>query len=180
MLEASWPERLRHWTNVTREPFQARRRREPSVLEYQFVLETKLPTSERSLIISAVPSASGFVYAKRLLRSSSCAALATNTAEALPLPSSARSGCTVLFHSRARAGGVAGGQQDAVLEAALDEVVLHRHGRGIVREHDAEEPRVQPVVGHEPRAARGLDVGAGVAPDRVARDRVVASAEPPA
>src|SRR3954454_16731645 len=103
MLDESCPVSVRHWLNVTREPFQARRRRARSVLEYQFVLERKLPRRARSLIISAVPSASEFVYAKRLLRSSSCVALATNTAEAFPLRVDRPVCWTVLFHRRPRA-----------------------------------------------------------------------------
>ena len=142
------------------------------MLAYQFVLERKLPRRERSLIISAAPSASAFVYAKRLLRSSSCAALATNTAEALPLRVERPVCCTVLFHSRARAGVRARREQHAVLEAALDEVVLHGHGRGVVGEHDAEQAGHEPVVGDQAGPARGLDVGPRVAADRVARDRV--------
>ena len=60
-----------------------------------------------------------------------------------------------------------------MLEAALHEVVLHQHRRAVVRDDEAEQARVEDVVDDHARAARGLDVGAGVRADRVVRDRVL-------
>ena len=172
MLAASWPESARHLANVTRAPFQATRSWPGSGLAYQLVSAMKEPTSVASLSRNAEPSRSAFVYAKRLLRSSSCAALTTKTAEALPLAVERPVCWTVLFQSRARAGVVARGDQDPVLEAALDEVVLGGHDGRVVGDHEPEHRRREPVVGDQAGAAGGLDVGAGVVADLVARDRV--------
>ena len=65
-----------------------------------------------------------------------------------------------------------------MLEATLDEVVLGRDEGGVVREHEAPVGRSQDVVGDHSGAARGLDVGAGVARDLVARDRVARCGRP--
>src|SRR3954471_20652140 len=75
MLAASPCERVRHCGNVTRAPFQATRRWPGSGLAYQLVSAVNDPTSVASLSRNAEPSRSAFVYAKRLLRASSCAAL---------------------------------------------------------------------------------------------------------
>ena len=84
------------------------------------------PRRERSLIISGRAERIRVRVRKQVVSSSSCAALATKTAEALPLRRRAPGLLHVLFHSRARAAVAARGQQDGMLEASLDEVVLRR------------------------------------------------------
>src|SRR5664279_1430606 len=104
MLAASCAESARQRARLTCDPFHATRRScAGSGLAYQLASAANDPTSAALLRKNAAPRRSGLVYAKRLLRTSSWAALTTKTAEASPLAVERPVCSTVLFQSRARA-----------------------------------------------------------------------------